>query len=245
MARFNHGIFTKTKGKLGGVVFQQYEGLQIGKEYQPNVKNPSTAPQVASRACFALASKVTAALFPWMSAVMKANGIAYERFQRGEVLNKLRKITTYDAEEEHAVLGRLPEFRQNGQTRINLTGATMAVNNGSARITVNVLNEGEDAGVECFILFVGNDGSIVKHTEWAQISSSTHAAVANAPIPTGFNGVILGFGYALEESATGNITVYGDISGAHADNIATLGTDTTDTVRYDMSNLIQGSLYVA
>lgn len=243
MARFNHGIFTKTKGKLGGVVFQQYEGLQIGKEYQPNVMNPSTVPQVASRACFALASKVTAAMFPWMGLVMKANGIAYERFQRGEVLNKLRKITTYDASESHAVLGRLPQFRPNGQTTVYLSGVAMVINAGSVRMTITTTHAADDATVESLIIGIGNDGKIFKEVQDATVENNT--AVIDVPMPTNFNGVILGFGYALEESATGNITVYGNIAGATADNIATLGTETTDAVRYDMSNLIQGSLYVS
>lgn len=243
MGKLNHGPNTKAKGKAGAFVYQQYEGMQVFKEYQPNVMNPSTPSQVASRACFALASKVTAAMFPYMGLVMKANGINYERFQRGEVLNKLRKITTYDAAEAHAVLGRLPEFRPNGQTTINLSGVAMAINSGSVRMTITTMHAADDVSVEGLIVGISNDGKIFKEVQDATVINNT--ATIDRPIPADFNGVILGFAYCLEESSTGNITVYGNIAGATADNIATLGTETTDVVRYDMSNLIQGSLYVA
>lgn len=60
MSRMNHGPLTKTKGKLGGVVFQQYEGMQVAREYQPVVKNPQSEKQVANRAKFKLSSQIVA-----------------------------------------------------------------------------------------------------------------------------------------------------------------------------------------
>lgn len=84
MAKFNHGIFSKAKNKLGGVTFQQYEGMQIGKEYQPNVKNPQTTKQVQNRAKFKVSSGFTAL---WFAILQYLNfGTAYDRFKRGIIV---------------------------------------------------------------------------------------------------------------------------------------------------------------
>lgn len=94
MARFNGGIFSKLKGKLAGVVFQQYEGIQVGKEYQPNVKNPSSAPQVENRAKFKLASQIVAVFQNVMT--IAASGVSpYTRMIRGKLVAAIRAAATF------------------------------------------------------------------------------------------------------------------------------------------------------
>lgn len=89
MAKFNGGIFSKLKGKLAGVVFQQYEGMQVGKEYQPNVKNPNTEKQIAVRASFKLASQLTA-IYEYVLLTAAAKVSIYTRMIRGRVVSTLR-----------------------------------------------------------------------------------------------------------------------------------------------------------
>ena len=52
----------KGSGKLGGSVYVINHGVQIEREYNGSVSNPSTAAQVAQRSRFKLASQVSAAL---------------------------------------------------------------------------------------------------------------------------------------------------------------------------------------
>lgn len=52
----------KGSGKLGGSVYVINHGVQIEREYNGSVSNPSTSAQVAQRARFKLASQVSAAL---------------------------------------------------------------------------------------------------------------------------------------------------------------------------------------
>lgn len=54
----------KGTGKLGGSVFVINHGVQIEREYNGQVSNPSTIPQVSQRSRFKLASQVSAALAP-------------------------------------------------------------------------------------------------------------------------------------------------------------------------------------
>lgn len=90
MAKFNGGPFSKAKGKLAGVVFQQYEGMMVGKEYQPNVKNPNSDAQVANRAAFKLASQLVA-LYQFVMIVAAANISRYTRTIRGKLVNVIRR----------------------------------------------------------------------------------------------------------------------------------------------------------
>lgn len=103
MATFNGGIFSKLKGKLAGVVFQQYEGIQVGKEYQPNVKNPNTDAQVQSRAKFKATSQKIA-LFSEILLPAGAKVSSYSRMIRAALVQKIMAITEWDDEQKKAVI---------------------------------------------------------------------------------------------------------------------------------------------
>lgn len=56
--------FLRGVGKVENLVVSQMGGVTIARAYQPNVKNPSTLPQVNQRARLKLASQLAAALAP-------------------------------------------------------------------------------------------------------------------------------------------------------------------------------------
>lgn len=95
MARQNHGPLSRAKGKLGGVVYQQYEGMQISREYQPSVKNPQTTKQVENRAKFKNASQMTA-IFKEVFMLRLAKLSIYNRIRRGVSVNSLYRIATIE-----------------------------------------------------------------------------------------------------------------------------------------------------
>lgn len=88
MARQNHGPLSRAKGKLGGVVYQQYEGMQIAREYQPVVKNPQTEKQTENRAKFKSASQIVAQ-FSEVLNVRLAKLSIYTRKRRGAAVNAI------------------------------------------------------------------------------------------------------------------------------------------------------------
>ena len=57
-------LFGKINGKVGGVVFSTSGGIQITREYNPNVANPNTQAQVNQRARMKLMSQLSATLAP-------------------------------------------------------------------------------------------------------------------------------------------------------------------------------------
>lgn len=71
--------FLKGVGKIENIVVSQMGGVSIARAYQPNVKNPSTLPQVNQRARLKLASQLAAALAPVIA--MAKNGLVSGRNQ--------------------------------------------------------------------------------------------------------------------------------------------------------------------
>lgn len=102
MARQNHGPLSRAKGKLGGVVYQQYEGMQISREYQPVVKNPQTENQTKNRAEFKLASQ-TVALFKEVINARLGKLSIYTRIRRGAALEAIKRIVTNPQDNEFQV----------------------------------------------------------------------------------------------------------------------------------------------
>lgn len=107
MARQNHGPLSRAKGKLGGVVYQQYEGMQISREYQPVVKNPQTEKQMLNRASFKLASQILAE-FKNVIVERLAKTSIYTRKRRGIAINRIMSVvSTSDPEYPAAVVNQV------------------------------------------------------------------------------------------------------------------------------------------
>lgn len=97
MARQNHGPLSRAKGKLGGVVYQQYEGMQISREYQPVVKNPQTTKQTENRAKFKLSSQIVAQFAEVFNARLAKLSI-YSRIRRGACVNAIYGVVDVKSE---------------------------------------------------------------------------------------------------------------------------------------------------
>lgn len=72
-----NGIIGKGTGKLGSSVFAVSGGVQIMREYNPNVSNPNTDAQVAQRAKLKLMSQLAAALAAGI--VIRKDGLVSSR----------------------------------------------------------------------------------------------------------------------------------------------------------------------
>lgn len=72
-------LFGKINGKIGGVVFSTSGGVQISREYNPNVANPNTQAQVNQRARMKLMSQLSATLAPVIT--MQKMGLVSARNQ--------------------------------------------------------------------------------------------------------------------------------------------------------------------
>lgn len=72
-------LFGKINGKIGGVVFSTSGGIQITREYNPNVANPNTQAQVNQRARMKLMSQLSSTMAPVIT--MQKMGLVSARNQ--------------------------------------------------------------------------------------------------------------------------------------------------------------------
>lgn len=134
MARQNHGPLSRAKGKLGGVVYQQYEGMQISREYQPNVKNPQSEKQVENRANFKLASQ-TVAMFKEVINARLGKLSIYTRTRRGAALETLKRITTTGGDGSRIIVFDQAISAINAKSMTEYAAPTVTVNAGAFQVT--------------------------------------------------------------------------------------------------------------
>ena len=91
MAKLNHVLFGQAKGKVGGMVLQRYEGMNIAREKPITVKNPQSAKQTQNRAKFKMASQIVAEFSEVLNARL-ANISIYTRSRRGAAINAIHSV---------------------------------------------------------------------------------------------------------------------------------------------------------
>lgn len=133
MARQNHGPLSRAKGKLGGVVYQQYEGMQISREYQPVVKNPQSDKQVENRAKFKLSSQIVAQFSEiFNTRLAKLSG--YTRIRRGAAVNAIYGVMDMQLSGGPAALVANVINAINNKSVSAITGPAVTFSNGDFSI---------------------------------------------------------------------------------------------------------------
>lgn len=93
MARLNHVLFGQAKGKVGGMVLQRYEGMNIAREKPITVKNPQSESQTVNRSKFKLASQ-TVGIYKEVINARLAKASIYTRMRRGMAVEAVKRIIT-------------------------------------------------------------------------------------------------------------------------------------------------------
>lgn len=88
MAKINHILFGQAKGKVGGMVLQRYEGMNIAREKPISVKNPQSTKQTEQRAKFKMASQILAE-YKEAITLRLSNLSIYERTRRANGVNAI------------------------------------------------------------------------------------------------------------------------------------------------------------
>ena len=204
MARQNHGPLSRAKGKIGGVVYQQYEGMQISREYQPVVKNPQSELQVKNRGEFKLASQTVAVFKEVINARLGKLSI-YTRIRRGAALQTLKRIITTDVNDNYA---------------LNFDGAIAAINAkslteyGAPSITVERTTFNVTAPAESKIIGViaGFDEDNNYIGRKVVTGTGTNAAIS-FPAPADYAIAKAMFVYTVAPEEEGN-AIYGNLEDA-------------------------------
>lgn len=87
------GFVGTASGRIGNMVYSKgRNGATIARAYQPQVSNPNSGKQVATRARFTLSTKIAAALKTSGAMFLRAEG--YAPTDRGELVRRLMQVTS-------------------------------------------------------------------------------------------------------------------------------------------------------
>lgn len=99
MAKINHILFGQGKGKVGGLVLQRYEGMNVVREKPISVKNPQTKSQSTQRAKLKNASQIVAQFKEVFNTRLLKLSI-YERTRRASAVSEIIKVMTTNTNPE-------------------------------------------------------------------------------------------------------------------------------------------------
>lgn len=97
------GLVGTMSGRVGNMVFSKKDGKTIARSYQPQVANPNTLAQVATRARLKLSSQFAAAMADTGRHLLAARG--YRPKDRGELVRILMGATNWNLEAGSLVSG--------------------------------------------------------------------------------------------------------------------------------------------
>lgn len=202
MARQNHGPLSRAKGKLGGVVYQQYEGMQISREYQPVVKNPQSEKQTENRSNFKLASQ-TVGIFKEIINTRLAKFSIYTRKRRGAAVEVIKRKITWDGDGTSTLLFSDAIAALNSKALTEYGAPAITVSNNQIQVTAPADSEiiGVMAGFDSNGNYIGR--KVVRGT-------GTAAAVSFS-IPGDFQATKAMFLYTVANTEEGR-AVYDNVT---------------------------------
>lgn len=206
MARQNHGPLSRAKGKIGGVVYQQYEGMQISREYQPVVKNPQTEAQVTNRADFKLASQ-TVAMFKEIINARLGKLSIYTRIRRGAALEALKRIVKADGENTREIIFTEAVAALNAKSLTEYTAPTVSQSSGTIKVT---------APAEAVILgVIAGFDSASNYVGRKVVSATSDGSDVSFSIPGDYNFAKAMFVYSVATEEAGR-AIYDNINDPEA-----------------------------
>lgn len=206
-----NGLLGTGSGKLGTSVFTTVKGVQIVRQHQPVVTNPSTNLQVAQRSRFKLVSQIAASM---------ADVIAIPRIGLTSSRNLFIKKNM------PAVLGNV-EGAQVSYEKLQLT-------NGTAALPAIVANRSED---KLILYLASNVSEIVNRVVYCiftkdslgQLILNTSAVVSEAGIDgdfvlniTDIAGDLAIYAYGMKDTSASASATFGNYKVTNASDIATL-----------------------
>ena len=203
--------FLKGVGKIENIVVSQMGGVSIARAYQPNVKNPSTLPQVNQRARLKLASQLAAAFSP-VIAITKIGLVS----SRNQFISKNMPLIT--AEEGTAQVS----FENLQVTNGAVALPAIVVSRESNALTVKLASTAETAVSQVvYILYSINSENTLQLVD----SKIQNSAGSDGLFETMFRapaGKIVVYGYGMKELSSSAGAKYGSYQVQNATDIASL-----------------------
>lgn len=207
--------YLKGKGKLGNMVCAQIAGVTIGRDYNPNVKNPNTSLQVAQRSNFKLASQVTAALAPVIA--IPREGL---RSSRNIFIKKNKGLFIAGLEESRVDLSQL-----------QLTNGSIAVPEIRVeRDGTDILAEFSESvkGLVNRVVFVvyAVEALQLRFLNSVVTNITENNPIGNATIASTSSKIVV-YGYGIKDKDSNMATIYNNYQVVSGEDVATLIANST------------------
>lgn len=206
-----NGLLGTGSGKLGTSVFTTVKGVQIVRQHQPVITNPSTKLQVAQRSRFKLVSQLAASM---------ADVIAMPRIG----LTSSRNI--FIKKNMPAVLGNV-EGAQVSYEKLQLTSGTatlpaIVVNRSSSRLNLQL--DGDARGIVNRVIYCifekSSDNQLILNTS-AVVSDAGEDGYFTLDIPI-IAGDLAIYAYGMKDTSASASATFGNYKVTNASDVATL-----------------------
>lgn len=206
MAKLNHVLFGQAKGKVGGVVLQRYEGMNIAREKPISVKNPQSDAQTTQRSKLKLASQITAQFKEALTLRLSPISI-YERMRRSAAVSAITKAISTSNPSSPAVLVSEVANAINAKSVSGILAPAITLSGDTFSITA-------ENGDTCVYAICSYDANGILMGKTTETYTSTGDAKLVAPEDDAVTAVVMVVAYhALTEAgraAISNAEVEGD-----------------------------------
>lgn len=202
MGKLNHGPSSRAVGKAGAWVYQQYEGMQVFREYQPNIKNPQTAKQTENRSNFKLASQ-TVGVFKEVINTRLAKFSIYTRIRRGAAVEAIKRKITWDGDHTSTLLFTDAIAALNSKALTEYGAPAVVATNSQFQVTAPA--ESNIIGV---IAGFDSDGNYIGRK---LVTGTGTSSAVNFSIPADFNAAKAMFVYTVANTEEGR-AIYDNVT---------------------------------
>ena len=171
-----YGMAGKGTGRVGSMVYAVRKGEQIVRQYNPNVANPNTRPQVVQRAKFKLLSQLSAIVGTTGIHFLTSGGVS----QRNIFMKKNMPAVEVAADTSVATIDLTEVVLTDG-----VSPAPAANFNRGTKVCAIALGEGyEDVAGAVFVAVVAPEvGRIFGYSQRVDVTEGAQSVTANIIVP--------------------------------------------------------------
>lgn len=206
-------LFGKINGKIGGVVFSTSGGIQISREYNPNVANPNTQAQVNQRARMKLMSQLSAVMAPVitmqkMGLVSARNQFTKRNFGYSYVSEGNAQVSYENIQltQGNAALPRIVANVEDGRYTIQLEQAADA---SVSRVVYIIYRKTAEGKLQLVQSHIVQDGGVNGTFPWT------------VPVEVTVDNYVF-YAYGMKDMNAKATAQYGDLNVTTANDLATL-----------------------
>lgn len=209
-----YGLNGVMEGKIGNTVLAVRNGVQIARQYQPIVANPSTPAQVEARAKLKLMSQLAAVMAPVIA--IPREGIVSAR----NMFTKLNYgAATYSEGQADIELNAIKITK----SVVSLPGVNVSRSTENINVSLSSAATVGSAGYSrvVYTMFVKEDDNSLRYVGSTVVTTPTAQGTYNGTLPLTNRAVVV-YAYGVRDNTDAAKAVFGDLTVVSAETVAKL-----------------------